>query len=207
MKMKPYNLFFILIISIILSGCSSLSVNHDYDLRTDFSNYRTFDWLPSFDNETVDDLDQARFISFIEIQLIAKGFTLDKKNPDFYIAPQFEKQTKQNVTIWDYPYSTFGYHSHTSLHGHHGYSPYYSVSRRTTIYEYEQGTLILDFIDSKTQSLFWKAVAKEAIRPEDTPQEKEKNIENAVKKILKNFPPKNSNQPNNFETIENQAAN
>ncbi len=203
MKTNRYNLFFIFITYILLTGCTSLSVNNDYNLRTDFSNYRTFDWLPSFDSETVDDLDQARFISFIESQLIEKGFTLDKKNPDFYIAPQFEKQTKQNVTVWDYPYSTFGHYNYASLHGHHGYSPYYSISRRTTVYEYEQGTLILDFIDSKTQSLFWKSVAKEAIRPESTPQEKEKNIEMVVKKILKNFPPENNNQAITIESIKN----
>lgn len=182
--------FFITALS--LYNCSSLSVNTDYDLKTDFANYHTYDWLPNPTEDIIDELNNGRFITALENKLAEKGFILDTHKPDFIIATHYEKENKTNVTAWDYPYFIGNYHSYGHGHHGHGYSSSfsYSYSNRINTYEYEQGTLVLDFIDAKTQALFWRAVAKDALKPSSTPQEKIKEIEAAVNKILENFPPK-----------------
>ncbi|VAW56381.1 hypothetical protein MNBD_GAMMA07-580 [hydrothermal vent metagenome] len=178
------------ITTLLLNGCSTLSVNTDYDLKVDFSNYQSFDWLPNPTEDIIDELNNTRFINAIENQLAAKGLALVKDNPDFLIATHYEKEDKTNVTVWDVPYFSGNYH-HASInsHGHHGSFSSFSYSSRINIYEYEQGTLVLDFIDAKTHALFWRATAKEALKPTSTPQEKIKEINAAALEILKNFPP------------------
>ncbi len=188
---KQINMVILFITSLFLSGCSTLSVNYDYDLKADFSAYRTYDWLPNPTEDIVDELNNTRYIEAIESQLAIKGFTLDKTNPDFLIATHYEKENKSNVTVWNYPYFSGDYHHATGL-GHHGFGSSFSYSSQVNIYEYEQGTLILDFIDSETQTLFWRATAKKALEPSTTPQDKVKKIDSAVQEILKNFPPSKS---------------
>ena len=49
-----------------------------------------------------------------------------------------------------------------------------------------QGIMLLDVVDAKTQKLLWRAACKAKI---DDMSERHKEIEDAVKKALKSFPP------------------
>ncbi len=57
-------------------------------------------------------------------------------------------------------------------------------------YEHEEGSLILDFVDAISKKMIWRGVAKAEVQNVDTPEKKEKLINEAVQEILKNFPPK-----------------
>lgn len=57
------------------------------------------------------------------------------------------------------------------------------------IYEYEEGSLILDFVDPKTKNLIWRGSGKAQVDSAMTPESRDKLINEAVAKILKNFPP------------------
>ena len=65
------------------------------------------------------------------------------------------------------------------------------VTRGVSEYRYEEGTLILDFMDAKTNKLIWRGAAKAEIDRVNTPGKKDKLIAEAVQKILKSFPPQN----------------
>jgi hypothetical protein len=52
------------------------------------------------------------------------------------------------------------------------------------------GQLDLSMYDSKEKQLVWRGTASKTLDPKAKPEKKEKNIAKAVKKLLKNYPPK-----------------
>ena len=189
--MKSLTLFVIAIISIWLTACSSLSVNYDYNQKTDFSQYQTYDWLPTPANIKVDELNHQRFVTAVENHLAAKNITRDTAKPDFLIATHFGKETKVDITNWGYAYAP------STLYSGHGYrySDRYNYTTGhvagggISTYEYELGTLILDFVDAGSKQLIWRATAKGIISPSSTPEKQTEKINRAVDEILASFPP------------------
>ncbi len=128
----------------------------------------------------IDSLNVERVKKAVNTELQAKGLTMNSSNPDFLIAEHLGKKDKVQVTNWGYSYGP-----------HHGRyrEPYYWPGG-ISAYEYEEGSLILDFVDAKSKKMIWRGVAKADINNADTPEKKEKLINEAVQEILKNFPPK-----------------
>jgi hypothetical protein len=56
--------------------------------------------------------------------------------------------------------------------------------------EKTEGTLVLDFLDAKTQSLVWRATASAAVEPKGTPEEQQMRINKVIAEMLVQFPPK-----------------
>lgn len=189
--MKMYTFIFTLIVTSLLSACSSLSVNYDYNLQADFTKFKTYDWLPFPKDMKIDELNRVRFITAVENNLSSKGFIQNSSKPDFIIATHFGKKTKVDITNWGYSYAPNSYYTGYGYRypGRHSYSGSYVSTGGVSTYEYEQGTLILDFIDRKTKSLIWRATARAIISPASTPEKQAKKINNAVEEILKSFPP------------------
>ena len=59
-------------------------------------------------------------------------------------------------------------------------------------YEFEEGSLILDFVDPESNKLIWRGSAKAQIDSVDTPEKREKLINAAVNEILGKYPPSSS---------------
>lgn len=180
-----------LISVMFLSACSTLSVNYDYNQQSDFNNYTSYDWLPFPDNLQVDPLNQDRFVNAVNNNLDNKGISRNTTQPDFLIATHFGKKREVQVTDWGYTYAPI-HHYRGYGYMHPGVSTYPGVisrSNRISVLEYENGTLILDFIDAKDKTLLWRATAKAIINPSSNPERQTARINEAVTKILQNFPP------------------
>ena len=58
---------------------------------------------------------------------------------------------------------------------------------------YEEGTLLIDFVDARTKQLIWRGWAVGVIENvgiiASDPEKAEKKISSAVRKILEHFPP------------------
>lgn len=189
--MRLRNILFTSIAFIFLSGCSSLSVNYDYNQQVDFKKYKTFNWLPFPKDMPTDELNRARFVTAVEDNLATKGFHQNSSNPDFIIATHFGTEKKVDITNWGYSYAPNSYYQGYGYRhpGSYGYAGGYASTGGVSVYEYEQGTLILDFVDPKSKQLIWRATAKAIVSPASTPEKQTDRIKNAVQEILKNFPP------------------
>ena len=163
---------------ILLSGCgSSISVNQDYDPAYDFSKLKTFGFIPITSEAGIDQLNADRLGEALKTNLTAKGFTLSEK-ADFGIALFFTKSTKTDIsTTGGYGYG-YGY----------GYRGYGGVGY-TDIYQYEEGTLVVDFIDMAENKLVWRGIGSGILSDNPTVEERTANINNAVAQILAQFPP------------------
>jgi hypothetical protein len=60
------------------------------------------------------------------------------------------------------------------------------------VYQYEEGTLIIDLIHAKTQHLIWRGIAKGAVDWQTSHDQRTKLIDEAIHKVLAQFPPKRS---------------
>jgi hypothetical protein len=172
--------WFAVAVLIAVIGCSPLTVNYDYDTAADFTAMKTFGWMPPAGNAVSDDLLVKRIRSSVNAQLQAKGRTEVPENPDFMIAMQLSGKT------------TYG--GSTGV----GASVGIPVGRGTISvgggkskpHEKTEGTLVLDFVDAKTQSLVWRATAAAAVVPKASPEEQQERINKVIAEMLVHFPPK-----------------
>ena len=52
------------------------------------------------------------------------------------------------------------------------------------------GQLVFDAYDSAAKQLVWRGSATKALNPSKDPEKNQKNLQKAVNKLLKDFPPK-----------------
>ena len=62
-----------------------------------------------------------------------------------------------------------------------------TTSTTSTLYV---GSLALDMYDSSKKQLVWRGVATKTLDPKAKPDKREKNLQKATAKLLKNYPPK-----------------
>ena len=161
------SLLFAFLIALIVSCSSVYDVGYDYDQQTNFEGLKTYDWLPVPKGIRGDTLVQERIKNAVNSELEAKGLRMTSDEPDFLIAMQAGTEDKvRNVPE------------------HWGYK--HTKSRRV---EYEEGTLVLDFVDPASKELIWRGTAKADVDSKMAPEKIDKLVNEAVEKTLKNFPP------------------
>ena len=165
---------------VALPGCSTMQVNYDYDPQTDFSSMNTFDWHPVPPGENLNQMVVKQVRSEVAQQLEEKGLRGSTEKPDFLIVIYGGRVSKVDIVDWGYSYGGPGRYER--------YGPY-STSRRIDVQEYEEGTLLLDFVDTDTKGLIWRSMATDALDAQATPKDREKQIQEAVTKILAKYPP------------------
>jgi hypothetical protein len=167
-----------IILIFTFSGCASLSVKSDYDASASFSGLKTYGWLPA-PKEVIDDprvdweLLSSRIRTAVDRELSEKGFTRQTTgSPDFLIGFQATLDKKMTWQEMDREYGRRG-----------GYP-------RWTQEVYDQGTLVLDVIDVESQKIIWSGSATDKVNFSLSPEKEEAEINEAVSKMLKEFPPK-----------------
>lgn len=163
----------------LLSGCgTSITVNQDYDPAYDFAKLKTFGFIPVTTEAGIDQLSASRLDEALKTNLTAKGFTLADK-ADFGIALFFTKSTKTDIT------STGGYG-----YGYgYGYRGYGGGMGYTDIYQYDEGTLVIDFIDMAENKLVWRGIGSGIMKDNPSVEQRTANINNVVMQIIDQFPP------------------
>jgi Domain of unknown function (DUF4136) len=140
----------------------------------DFSKYHTYKWVPvegaTYPNQILD----AQIKQSIDSQLAAKGLTkTDGDKADLLVGYQASiDQEKQ----WN-AYSTGGMRWGGGM----------ASAQQSTI---STGTLVLDMYDPATKQLVWTGRASKTLDPSANQQKHQKNLDKAMQKLLKNFPPK-----------------
>jgi len=157
----------------IFVGCSPISVKTDYDHEVNFTQYRTFKWMPFPENASgrrvqLNSLVDKRIRRAVERELQAKGYEIiETGRADALLAYHVGVQKKVDVTSW-------------------GYRPWH---RRVHVHRYKEGSLILDVVDPRMKQLVWRGWATGIAGELNGSAEK---VNEAVQKVLKKFPPEAS---------------
>jgi hypothetical protein len=168
----------VLALVMLLAGCNPTYVDHDYDLDADFSAYETFAWLPQ---NTMSEgqpqatqqssLMESRIKRIINEGLEAKGLRLDADSPDLVLVYHVGVQNITEIRRTGYTYGMGG-------------------NVRTD--HFQEGTFILDMMDSQTKKLVWRGIAEGVLEENPTPQQLEKDVRDMVDKLLRKYPPPES---------------
>ncbi|MFY0603213.1 MAG: DUF4136 domain-containing protein [Flavobacteriaceae bacterium] len=171
--------FFTLIILIICASCSSIRVTTDYDIKANFTSYKTFAFhKKGIDEAKISDLDKKRIMRAIETELLAKGFT-KSKNPDILVSIFTKSRDRVNVTT----NNNFGWGWGW------GWNPWmWGGMNQTNVNQYTEGTLFIDFIDKQKKELVWQGVGSGMMKFRSR-EKKEKRIKEFVKEIISKYPP------------------
>lgn len=168
------------------AGCSSMQITSDHAPAVDFQSLSRYGWLPDPRPKTGDPrldsslLDQ-RVRRAVDAQLAARGYPeVSADEADFLVTYHAALESKLDV---DTIYRTYGY----GYGWGRGYGP---AEVDTVVRQYEQGTLLLDFVDPKTRKLIWRGSASAEITPDSTPEKRQERINEAVARMLERFPPR-----------------
>jgi hypothetical protein len=178
--------FAIALLVVGVTATVAQDVRYDYDKDKDFSKYKSYKWVSIKGADQPDELTGKRIMAAVDAELATKGLTkTDGETADVYIAYQTaigtEKQFTSYNTGWGYGPGWGG-----GWYGG-GMSSTTTYGSTSTVYV---GQLDLSMYDPATKQLVWRGVASKTLDPKASPEKKEKNIGKAVKKLLKNYPPK-----------------
>ncbi len=166
-----------------LFGCSSVSVNRDYDTTVDFAGLKTFVWQHEGQPQTGDpkidnDLNDERIRNAVDATLVPKGFqSVARADADFLVAyfVDYKRKLSSGSVSVGMGRGSYG------RHGGVGYS--------TGVSEYDQASLAIDILDPKDGKMIWRGVGFRAAYDGSNPQKSTKIVNESVAKILKKFPP------------------
>lgn len=183
----------VLILAAVLAGCSTIEVNHDYDPKANFAGLKTYEWLkeaqkptgdPRIDGNTIL---ENRIHQAVDTELAARGFKKVTSNADFLVAYHVSLDKQRSVQTLN---SYYGYGPGWGYGYGASYRPgYWAGSPETYVYEYEEGTLILDIVNPKNKELMWRGSAQDEVHFKSTPEKDQAQLNEAVHMMLESFPP------------------
>jgi len=138
---------------------------------TDFAKYKTYKWVAITDGVHPDQIVDAQIKQALDTQLAAKGFKkTDPDTADMYVGYQVSvNQEKQ----WNAYGGGIGFRGMGT-----------ATSSTLSI-----GTLGFDVYDAKAKQLIWRGAATKTLDAKPSPDKRQKNLDKAVEKLLKDFPP------------------
>lgn len=160
-------------------------VKYNFDQNADFSKYKTYRWEKHPKSLDVDQLTAQQLAKGFDAELAKKGLTRKDSGPtDLVIVFQLALSQEKEMTTWDTGYG-YGPGFRGGWYGGMGSSMSTSTTNTINI-----GTIVLDMYDAATKQLVWRGMASKAIDEKAKPDKKQKNIDKAAAKLLKNYPPK-----------------
>jgi Domain of unknown function (DUF4136) len=176
MKGEPMGKRMALLLLFVLLGygfAAAQDVSYDYDQTADFSKFKTYKWAAvegaMYPNEIADKNIRAA----LDAELAKKGLTKTETNPDLLVGYQVAVDKEKQIDTWG------------SGHWYWGGGGMQS----TTVSTINVGTLVLDMYDPAKKDLVWRGTATKTLNPKNSPEKKQKNLEKAMAKMMKNYPP------------------
>jgi hypothetical protein len=142
----------------------------------DFTKYHSYKWVPIDGAVQPNQIVDAQIKQSVDSQLATKGLTkTDGDKADLLVGYQISiTQEKQ----WN-AYGTGGMRWGGGM----------ASAQQSTI---STGTLVLDMYDPAGKQLVWTGRVSKTLDPSANQGKKQKNLDKAMQKLLKNFPPKAS---------------
>lgn len=172
--------------AVLLLWCASAAaqdVKYNFLPGTDFSKYRTYKWVRVPNAQYPNQILDSQIMQSIDAQLALKGLTKSEENADLVVCYQVAvNQEKQ----WN-SYSTGG-----DMWGWGRWGGWGGMQTTTTTSQtINIGTLDLDIYDAAAKQQIWRGEATKTLGSGKDPNKVKKNLDKAMAKLLKNYPPPN----------------
>src|SRR5215813_6265842 len=160
-----------MLLGLLVVSAAAQTVQSDFDRTFNFSNLESFSFVVqrrgATDPLAGDTLNDGRIRTGLEANLRANGFTMETEKPDFVIA--YHVTTKNKLSVQDYGYGP----------------PRWFGSRDIRVNQYSEGTLMVDFIDAKSNQVIWRGRASGTLEMKGVDKKISKSVEKLVKQFLK----------------------
>lgn len=157
-------------VALLLTGCSqAVDVRQDYDADAHFDQYKTYAWVhPYVGTGQAKDWEDMLRIALTN-ELNAKGLTYAAGKPDIWVDYALGMQTMPGTIDWD--------------------KQTLETAKNSAVYTSGGGVLVIDFIDAKRDRMVWRGVGTGAVNVDPSEEIMRRNVNNAVKKVMKQYPP------------------
>ncbi|MBL9136141.1 MAG: DUF4136 domain-containing protein [Verrucomicrobiales bacterium] len=174
------------LLGLLSIGCATVTVQTDYDKAASFGVYRTYSLQMAPQGVTMAPSGQAALRDTLRDQLAARGIieAAQGQPADLevvtHLVTSLEVDVQQYTTTWRYGYrGTWPYRG--GAYGMWVGAPVGYVDVNT----YTSGTLILDFVDTKTKMLVFRGTGTGSV---GTAKANAKKVASAVTKIVRRLP-------------------
>jgi len=174
-----------------LAACSGISVTSDWDPGVDFSQFKTFAVLEETQqsvNRLVDQRIRAAIVAELTAKELRQVDTPDKADLAIDYQITTEQQTSHHTV-----HSGWGARGYRSSRHTHWRTP--TGTSRTTQVNFTVGTLVIAAFQMSDKELVWEGSASGTVNPSSGPEQREQRINDAVQRILKDFPPGATSRP------------
>jgi Domain of unknown function (DUF4136) len=173
------------VVCVLLFCCAfaaAQDVQYNYLRGTDFSKYKSYKWVQVPNAQYPSQILDGQIKQAVDAQLSMKGLTrTEGDNPDLYVVYQLAVNQERQ---WN-AYSTGG-----NNWGWGGWGGWGGMQTTTaTSSTINIGTLDLDIYDVASKNQIWRGEATKTLKQQKDPQKLQKNLDKAMAKLLKNYPP------------------
>ena len=160
-----------MVLGMMAVTAAAQSVQSDFDRSFRFSELKTFSFAvqnrAATDPLASDSLNDGRIRNGLESQLTANGFRMETEKTDFVIA--YYVTTKNKLSVQDYGYGP----------------PRWFGGRDIRVNQDTEGTLMVDFIDARTNQVVWRGRAVGTLDMKGVDKKISKSTEKLVKQFVK----------------------
>ena len=157
--------------------------SYDYDKSASFAGYKTYAQKEGtkVGQQLIDD----RIAAAIDKELATKGLTKSEANPDLVVVYHVAFDKEKDISTF-----SSGYGGGYGPYGYGWGGGWGSTTTNTTVRDILVGTMVIDMADAAKKQVVWRGMGVKEVNTTANPEKRDKSINEAVKKILKNFPPK-----------------
>jgi hypothetical protein len=155
--------------------------SYDYNKEATFATYKTYALKDG--TKVGQPLIDDRIVAAIETQMAAKGFT-KSDNPDVFVVYHVAFDSQKDISTYSSGYGGYGAYGWGWGGGWGG------GTTSTQVRDILVGTLVIDMADAAKKQVAWRGMGVKEVQTQANPEKRDKSINEAVKKIFKNYPPK-----------------
>ena len=175
-----------LAIAIVLTPALAMAqkVSYDYDKTANFASFKTYAHKDG--TKVGQPLIDDRIVAAIDAEMAAKGFTKSESNPDVFVVYHVAFDKQQDISTFSCGYAG-GYGRYGWGYGGGWGSAARAPRRCVTSWSARSSST---WRTPRRIRLAWRGMGVKEVDTQAKPEKRDKSINNAVKKIFKNYPPK-----------------
>jgi Domain of unknown function (DUF4136) len=156
--------------------------SYDFDKTANFAAFKTYAHKEG--TKVGQPLIDDRIVAAIDAQLAEKGLT-KSETPDVFVVYHVAFDKQKDISTY-----SSGYGGGYGPYGYGWGGGWGGGSTTTQVRDILIGTLVIDLADAKKGQLAWRGMGVKEVQTQAKPEKRDKSINEAVKKIFKNYPPK-----------------
>jgi len=184
--MSKFPLFCIAWLLLTASSALSQDIRYNFDDTADFSKFRTYKWVTLKSEAPIDELTDEQIKAAWTAAFARRGLTKvdGDSGTDLLIGYQTTERINETFAGFDPGWSTGpGWY----VAGWH--VPGVGSTTTQEISGIYKGELAVDMYDAAEHELVWRGVASNTVDFKANPEKRQKNLDKAVAKLMKSYPP------------------